>query len=1372
MEHRDRAAETVSEEAFARRFRLAVSCVVLIAIAMIQQPGRIVSDTKLDLAVDPGRFLSRATDLWDPVGYFGQVQNQAYGYFVPMGPFFWAGHQTGIEPWVVQRLWWALILVVAFLGTVLLARELRIGSAWSQLAGGFAFALSPRMISVIGPSSIEVWPMAVAPWVLLALVIGTNRRSPVAMAALSAVAVAVVGGVNAAATFAVVPLGALWLLMAPPSRRRRVMMIAWPLFVMLGTLWWLVPLMLLGRYSPPFLDFIEPASLTTFDTTLLDSLRGTSNWTSYLAETSVAGRALVSEPILLLNLAVVLTLCLVGLARRDMAHRRFLFTAVLVGLVLVTMGHTASHGGLGAPQVQDLLDGPLAPLRNTHKFDVVVRLPLVLGFVHLLDSATRDLSQGGPAVRRWSPGAGVALLALVALAGSTSPAWSGRLPPRGSFVAVPAYWEQASGWLGDHGPTERALVVPASPFGSYVWGYTNDDVMQPLASSPWGVRNAIPLAPPGNIRMLDAVERELTDGTGSAALRDYLLASGVNFLVVRNDLARSADGLDPELVYAALANLPGSKQVAAFGPTLGGAPTIENAAGSRFFIDQGWQSEHRAVEIYRVGHARRVRAQPASSVPTVIGSAESQIGLLESGVLASASVEFAADVAPGRVPESYVLTDGRRRQEVAFGRTHDNRSASLTRADRYTADRPVHDYASPGDDRWTTEPVLEGARRITASSSQSSVSSISRIDMSAQAWSAFDGDPLTSWKAAPSDAGRRSWVRIDYGRAVEVSGLQITVDGDPVETSALEVRTDEESTTVDVRRGMPQQVSGLSRPTTRVTVSGPSTAEDLLAISDVRLPAAQVARPLRMPAPPNTWGSPRAIVMQSAGGYRSGCLTIDGYLRCAAGQDGWGEDGRVIDRELTLPRGRTFPMSLTVAPIGGAALDALVQEDRLVTLSASSQVVRAAQASVLNAVDGDPQTAWVAGTRDGRPRLLLSWVGKKKISRIKAGLERLTAASRPTGATLRFSDDTSQRIRFDVDGDAEFRPVRTERVDIEFTKAAVARNLDSNGGADTLPIGVSDLRLPGTGLLPLAADQSVRTYSCGSGPAMEIDGRRTRSRIIASPAALLSGQQLQARPCGARSVRLAAGEHHVRVIGTDAIRPVRLTLGGRPAPVVRTAVAIRTWGAVDRSVRLPGGAGGSLLTVTENSNPGWSAGSSKAHPVIVNGWQQAWRFDRGAGEQVSLRYTPNGIYRAALVAGGALMALLLVVALGLARRRERAPAVIEPRRYGRREALLAGLVTVTVSLAVAGVVGLVAVSVGAIAGFTLRRLIDPGWLVGAGAGIVSGASVVRPWGGSSGWLGAMDWPQVMIAVTLGVVACSVFGLPSRRKPAVGFSTQT
>ena len=76
----------------------------------------------------PRRFLSRSLLAWDPHAGFGQLQNQAYGYLFPMGPFYLLGHVAGVPDWVVQRAWWALLLVVAYTGLLALADELGVGT--------------------------------------------------------------------------------------------------------------------------------------------------------------------------------------------------------------------------------------------------------------------------------------------------------------------------------------------------------------------------------------------------------------------------------------------------------------------------------------------------------------------------------------------------------------------------------------------------------------------------------------------------------------------------------------------------------------------------------------------------------------------------------------------------------------------------------------------------------------------------------------------------------------------------------------------------------------------------------------------------------------------------------------------------------------------------------------------------------------------------------------------------------------------------------------------------------------------------------------------------------------------------------------------
>jgi ABC-type transport system involved in cytochrome c biogenesis permease subunit len=112
---------------------------------------------------------------------------------------------------------------------------------------------------------------------------------------------------------------------------------------LLAVTWWVVALVLLGRISPPFLDFIESSGVTTQWTSLTEVLRGTSAWTPFVAPGSTAASSLVSQPVAVLATTLVAAGGLAGLALRSMPARGRLVTMLMVGLVLLTAGYA---GGL------------------------------------------------------------------------------------------------------------------------------------------------------------------------------------------------------------------------------------------------------------------------------------------------------------------------------------------------------------------------------------------------------------------------------------------------------------------------------------------------------------------------------------------------------------------------------------------------------------------------------------------------------------------------------------------------------------------------------------------------------------------------------------------------------------------------------------------------------------------------------------------------------------------------------------------------------------------------------------------------------------------------------------------------------------------
>src|SRR4051794_21597139 len=75
-------------------------------LALVQRPGRLIADTKVDLYVDPVDFVSRVASAWTPTGQLGHVFGGQYGgYLFPMAPWFALGDLAGLPMWLVHRLW-------------------------------------------------------------------------------------------------------------------------------------------------------------------------------------------------------------------------------------------------------------------------------------------------------------------------------------------------------------------------------------------------------------------------------------------------------------------------------------------------------------------------------------------------------------------------------------------------------------------------------------------------------------------------------------------------------------------------------------------------------------------------------------------------------------------------------------------------------------------------------------------------------------------------------------------------------------------------------------------------------------------------------------------------------------------------------------------------------------------------------------------------------------------------------------------------------------------------------------------------------------------------------------------------------------------
>lgn len=1333
--------------------RLAAACVVLVGLAMTQSAGLLVPDTKLDLAVAPGDFLARAAHLWDAQGAFGQLQNQAYGYLWPMGPFFLLGDVLGLPGWVVQRLWVALVMCVAMVGAALLARALGVRSDLAAITAGFAYALSPRMLTVLGPISIEGWPSALAPWVLLPLVLGATRGSPRRAAALAGLAVAMVGGVNAAATFAVIPLGVVWLLTRKRGPRRRQLMVWWPIATLLGTVWWLVPLFLMGAFSPPFLDYIESAPITTFPTTVFDALRGTSNWIPFIDADSRAGNDLITESYLALNSVVLMVAGLIGLALPRNRHTVFLWSGIGVGLVLVTMGHLGAVQGWFAQPMNDWLDGALAPLRNVHKFDPVIRLPMVIGLAYVLDELRSRPRRTRPAGAEVLTTANRRILAgtlVIAVAGAAVPVALGRLTPSGGFGEIPQYWSDAATFLEESQDSGVALLVPGSSFGTYVWGTPRDEPLQALAGAPWAIRNAVPLAPTGNIRMLDEVEKRLNEGDGSAGLADYLRRAGVSHLVVRNDLVRSSDIPDPVLVHQALDSSPGVTRVASFGPEVGGDAEIDGEIG-KAVINSGWQTRTPAVEVYEVSDPSTFATVAPSRPITVVGGPEDLVDLADLGVVTEAPVRLAADLGDGEPGGPVVLTDGLRSVERSFGRIHDATSEVLAADTPRRSVARFPDYELEDSASWKTRSAMTGVEGVTASVSQSDVDAGGAIEPADMPYAAIDGFAGSAWRSGRTEDP--AWWRVDLDVPRELGTVTITVGDRSDEVLAVStgqwssgtLRVDAGET---VTLAVPGRVSHL-----RVDdISERPFHQTVLAEVDLGIDA---RRDLVVPSLPPTWSAPDVVVLRRLADARTGCAAVDGDVRCSPQKASDEEEPQGFSRVVTLPDAVSLSPRIEVSTFPGPKLDDLLLQDQPVAITASSAGVRDVRAGALAAIDGDVGTTWVAGPDEVNPQLRLRWLGEQRITGVAMDVARQVAAREPESLQITWPGG-SRTVELES-GRARFPAIRTTELTLEVGEAEAATDLSFDGTATPVPVGVTELRLEGLPYLPLRLPATSRVSECGAGPSLRINSRTYQTRVTVDPSSLARGGAAEAELCGADEVNLLAGRNEIEMRASSTFVPDALVLGETVAePGARAGTTMPD--DASRSVDLDDG--DALVATRENTNAGWDGvrDGQAAQPVTFDGWRQGW--DAPGAGALRIDFAPDATYRAALWLGLVTLVLLLVVAAFPVRARARRHRPVAGRRPGSAPAV--GAVVIT-SGVVAGWAGAAAAALGVLLALSAKRLL-PGAapLVMIGPLVVAGtAYVARPWGSSEGWAGELAWPQLCCVVALSGV-CALAALEATR----------
>lgn len=1401
---------------------------IALIVCLLQSPGEIAADTKLDLTANPLGFLARAAHLWTPNAPMGQVQNQAYGYFFPHGAFFAVGDLLSVPPWIVQRLWWALLLVVGFVGIVRVAEALRIGSPASRVFAGIVFVLSPRVLTTLGSISSETLPMMLAPWVLLpviralddpGLACGGTARPLWWEAARSAAAVALMGAVNAVATAAALGVAAVWWLLHRPRDGRWWRFGAWTtLGLVFACAWWIVPLLLLSRVSPPFLDYIESSRVTTEWTSLTEVLRGASSWTPFVSPERVAGAVLVTQPAAVLATGTIAAAGLAGLCMRHMPFRGRLVTILVIGLLVMCTGYV---GGLDSPvaeQVRTFLDGSGAPLRNIHKFEPFVRLPLVLGVAHLLarvplpgTASARETLSAFAHPQRSRPVA-AAIVLLVAVIASGSLMWTGQIAPAGTYRAIPDHWRQAANWLSEHSerpdgaPPARTLVVPGAPFADQLWGLTRDEPLQPLADAPWAVRDAIPLTPPGAIRALDAVQREIAAGRGSPGLAATLAQQGIGYVVLRADLdPETSRSTRPLLAQQALDTSPGLTRVATFGPEVG-PPSVRGVVR-----DNGLRPKMPAIQIYAVDpdglegptfDGTGPLLVDRKGMTRVAGGPEAVAELAEvrarEGRPQLGPVLLDADARRAGITDGpLVVTDTPADRETDFGRVDDHSSAIRAAGDPRRTQNAAPDYPVDGQPLVRGEWLLDNAPgevEVTTSGSASDAVQPGQTSPANSPAAAFDGNPQTAWVSGGLEGAVGRWLRIGF--TTPQSDLAVTLTTakalGPDVTSVL-VTTEAGSTVVSgLKPGKATTVTAPSGPTRwlriRALSTDDGTAGNQFALGEVSVTNLRTSSPLqiryRVTLPDLEAGTPVAQwLLYSELNGRAWCVDDPAreIVRCAPGLGLSPETGAVFTRALSVPEDTTVTPTVILRPRPGDALDRLLAEPGSLTAT-GPRPVGDPRGNPGAAVDGDPGTSWTApqipeteraaddsderdeetGKSDeNEPTLVVRLPARQRVESLKLHAPQDYPA-RPSEVSVDLG--TGEQIReVGRDGVLRLDPAVTDRIEITIREQAGLIDVNSLGFATPAPPGIAEVEVFPAPAPPADPDRVVE-IGCDDGIGITAAGQVVGVSARTTAGALRSGEPVVGTPCANGELRLPAGRQEVAVNPGEAFTVDAVSLVHEPLTPATTSVpTVAEWGATHRVVDVDAGPE-RLLVVPESTNPGWIArlDGTELSPVVVDGWQQGWIVPEGASGRVDLTYRFDSLYRWSIVVGLAMMAALLLAAWWPSKRRVDVPARQTP-APGRATLIAAGAGILGTSwllsgwwgLAIGVVAGIVAAAMPHRAGVTTTFVA----MMAATTGLAAG-----PWHAEGGYHGWQWWVQlpalVAVLMTCWIVFLSTWAAPS------------
>jgi arabinofuranan 3-O-arabinosyltransferase len=1394
-----------------RQRSTAVSVALLACLAYVPAltaaPGRMPTDSKLYVYLNPGRFIVDTTTSFDPRQFAGWVPHQHIAYLWPTAPWFWVFEQLGAPDWIAHRLWIGTLLLVAGLGVRWVSRVLGLAPL-AALVAALVYQLSPYVLPYVSRTSVLLLPWAGLGWIVGLTVLAAQRgrwRFPAAIA----LVVLTVGAVNATALAMIIPAPTLWLAHAVWSRSitwRQAFSTAAKVAVLSTavSLWWMAMLIIQGRRGGDVLAYSESLESVSLTSTSTEVLRGLGYWLFYLRDSFAAATTsslahLISIPVVIAGFGLVL-LCLLGIVISEWEHRRFAALLVGAGLVLAVGVHPIDDTSpLMSALLGDRESGLALALRSSTRAVPVLMLGMALGAASLVAAARTMQFRRGP-IGFGGVRASVAIASIIGLLAVVN------LPAlrNGGFVdpalerdeQPPAAWLDASAALNALPDGYRVLQIPGTEFGAYQWGYTVDQPLPALTDRPLLTRDLLPLGSPAAMDLVFALDDRVQDGTlDPAAVAPIARLLGIDTIWLTNDVQFDRFRLArPELVADLLAHggVEGLGEPTSFGVPTAMLPQVP-------YIDE------QSVGDARVGTAiAPVQLLPVgSAVPTVrvkdeivvvSGSGDGLVdaagaGLIDGAELIrySASLDsaeiaeaLAADVLGGGA--SLIVTDSNRDRAHHWRSSQDVHGATESGGPEVdvlrfeSADQRLPVFAT-GQAAAQTVAIQDGPVHATASAYGEPFAYLPEH----RPVMAIDGDSTTSWVVADRSPALGEFIRLDVSSDFDhitlrqpdsAPGTRVITDirvdglGDPIRFAL-----DERSLT---GTGQRIEVDGAADSTVDIVITGTSAPQPPIAaaigavgFAEIELGLAPTVEVIRVPTDATDAGSDNQTSY------------VFSRLRADA-QDRFRSDPEpTLNRQFDVAADMTSNISVTlrVAPSASDQLLAALFDERG---QASDHLAGTLTARGHAAADGDPATAWITPFDDVVGQSLTD-LGSGSSSTIR--LTQLVGDFSPV-TTLRITDGEGDLDVGIAGPDVTIelpRPVDVTQASVTILEIDARQTIDRRFGEPvTLPAAISSIDFVGSTI-----DRSSTFVANGKcrDDLLELDGKALGVSIALDVDAALSGDYITVDVCDG-PLNLVPGTHRLstaagHTTGIDIDRIV-LQSGERAASATSaidpTQTVLVKGGRHDRTVAVPPCPTGCWVVLGEGFNDGWTARTSSGTlpgPELVdgnaNGW---WITPTDAATTVEIQWTPQRTLSIALFASlfSALAAIAIVV---LDRRRSSdvaltaiAPELATWNPDARRSIGSLGAIAAVTAGLVAGwvwAVPAVAVAVVAVVARRVRVLAIAGWLIVAGVSstVIFVVGVERPFP-NAGWPIRFEWLHGWTLLGIVLLMCSA--LTNQRQP--------